>query len=126
MEAGVVEHDQVALFLKLLKTCAACDFRLERRPENMATLARLGMTIWDARDRILALKPKDYVNGPTPRDSNPSQESWVFGINLQGASVYVKVSIRLEPARCVCVSFHEAAYPMVFPYGEDKRRGSER
>jgi hypothetical protein len=126
MEAGVVEHDQVALFLKLLKTCAACKFRLERRPENMATLAQLGMTVRDARYRILALTPADYVEGPKPRKSNSSQEAWVFGLNLQGVSVYVKVIIRLEPARCVCVSFHEAERPMAFPYREDKRKGSDR
>ena len=122
----MVEHDQGALFLKLLRQCAACDFRLERRPENMATLAQLGMTVRDAHDRIISLKPSDYVEGPTPRKSNPSQGAWVFGLNLQGVSVYVKVSIRLEPARCVCVSFHEAERPMAFPYCEDKRKGSDR
>jgi hypothetical protein len=112
--------------LKLLRTCATCDFRLERRPENMATLAQLGMTVRDVRCRILALTPADYVEGPTPRKSNPSQDAWVFGLKPQGVSVYVKVSIRLEPARCVCVSFHEAEYPMAFPYRGDKRKGSDR
>jgi hypothetical protein len=122
----VVEHDQVALFLKLLKDCAACNFRLERRPENMATLARLGMTITDARERILALTPADYVEGPKPRSENSSQEAWVFGLRIREVSVYVKLSIRLEPARCVCVSFHEAEWPMVFPYRRSHRRGSSK
>jgi hypothetical protein len=62
----MVEHDQVALFLMLLRQCATCNFRLARRPENMATLAQLGMTLEDARERILALTPADYVEGPAP------------------------------------------------------------
>lgn len=112
----MVERDQVALFLKLLRECAACDFRLERRPENMATLAQLGMTMRDAHERILALTPADYVEGPKPRSADSSQEAWVFGLSLEGVAVYVKVSIRIEPARCVCVSFHEAKWPMDYPY----------
>jgi hypothetical protein len=71
----VVERDQVALFLSLLRKCAACEFRLERHPENMATLARLGMTIGDAKGRILALTPTDYSSGPTPRSGESSQEA---------------------------------------------------
>jgi hypothetical protein len=122
--APAVARDQVALFLTLLKQCAACSFRLERRPENMATLARLGMTLKDARDRILALTPADYVEGPTPRSEHSSQEAWVFGLHIQDTDVYVKVSIRIEPARCVCVSFHEAQWPMDLPYRADPRRGS--
>ncbi|MDP2181850.1 MAG: hypothetical protein Q8K99_04685 [Actinomycetota bacterium] len=118
----MVERDQVALFLELLRQCASCSFRFERRPENMATLARLGITIPDARARVLALTPADYVEGPTARPENPSQEAWVFGLNVRGAQVYVKVSIRLEPARCLCISFHDAKWPLAFPYRSEQRR----
>lgn len=126
MEVRAVEHDQVALFLKLLRQCAACEFRLERRPENMATLARLGMTMRDARDRVIALTPADYVEGPKPRSADSPQEAWVFGLNIQGVIVYVKVSLRLEPARCLCVSFHEATSPMSLPYRDDQKRRNDR
>jgi hypothetical protein len=40
----------------------------------------------------------------------------VFGIDVKGTLVYVKVSVRPEPARCVCVSFHEAERPLIRPY----------
>lgn len=122
----MVERDQVALFLTLLRQCAACDFRFERRPENMATLALLGMRVGDAHERVLALTPMDYVEGPSPRSEDSSQEAWVFGLRIQGIDVYVKVSIRLEPARCVCVSFHEAKWPMELPYRKEPRRGGSR
>ena len=119
----MVEHDQAALFLQLLRTCVVNDFRFERRPENMATLVRFGMRIPDARSHILTLATSDYVCGPTPRPGNSSQEAWVFGVTIQRTLVYVKLCVRVEPARCVCVSFHEAERPMVFPYS---RRSEEK
>jgi hypothetical protein len=77
------------------------------------------MTMQDAHERILALTPADYVEGPKARSSVSPQEAWVFGLCLEGVAVYIKVSIRIEPARCVCVSFHEAKWPMGFPYRGD-------
>lgn len=112
----MVERAQVVLFLDQMKACATCKFRLERRPENLATLAMLGMTLEDAKSRVLALTPANYVEGPTARSERSSQEAWVFGITIGQTLVYVKVSVRIEPARCLCVSFHEAEYPMRFPY----------
>jgi hypothetical protein len=87
----------------------------------METLAQLGMTIKDAKSRILRLTLNDYVSGPTPRSENSSQEAWVFQLEIDGVVIYVKVSIRLEPARCLCVSFHEAERPMMRPYAQEAK-----
>jgi len=122
----VVERDQVAVFLSLLRQCAACEFRFERRTENMATLARLGMTIRDAKSHVLALTPADYSSGPTPRSAGSSQEAWVFGITVEGTLIYVKVSVRLEPARCLCVSFHDAERPLHLPYRSATSKEGDR
>ena len=122
----MVERDQVMLFLALMRDCAACSFRFERRDNNMATLAHLGITMHDAKGRILALTPSDYVEGPTQREGHPSQESWVFGLRIHDTDVYIKLEVRLEPARCLCVSFHAAERPMTFPYRAETKRGGER
>jgi hypothetical protein len=118
----MVERDQVALFLTLLRQCAACDFRFENRDKNIATLARLEMTPQEVRQRILALTPADYVEGPTPRPGRFPQESWVFGLRIKDTDVYVKLSLDLDPDRCLCVSFHESERPMRFPYGNASGR----
>jgi len=117
----MAERAQVALFLELMRECASCSFRLERRSKNMATLARLGLTLEDAKSRVLALTTSDYVEGPVPRSGTSSQEAWVFGIVVERVPVYVKVSVRVEPARCLCISFHEAECPMRFPFAESTR-----
>lgn len=92
----------------------------------MATLARLGLTVRDAKQRILALTPADYVSGPTPRSEGSSQEAWVFGITVNGALVYVKVSVRTEPARCLCVSFHDAQHPLHLPYRDARPKEDDK
>jgi len=122
----MTERDQVMLFLTLMRECAACRFRFEQRDKNMATLARLGITQKDAKGRILALTTCDYVEGPTLRPGHPSQESWVFGLRIEDIDVYIKLELRLEPARCLCVSFHDAERPMTFPYRAGTRRGGDR
>ncbi len=122
----MTERHQVALFLELLRQCAKCAFQFERRAENMATLAQLGITVRDAKARILALTPEEYVSGPTPRPERPEQESWVFGLRIQGTTVYVKVSVRSEPVRCLCVSFHEPKRPLSFPYAEDTMKEGDQ
>jgi len=83
------------------------------------------MRIADAKERVLTLTPEDYVRGPTPRSAQSSQEAWVFELCIDDTSIYVKVSVRLEPARCICVSFHDAQWPLNRPYGQDDKRGDD-
>ncbi|MBE0476748.1 MAG: type II toxin-antitoxin system MqsR family toxin [Coriobacteriia bacterium] len=92
----------------------------------MATLARLGITIRDAKARILQLTASEYVEGPTPRSAGSSHEAWVFGLRVEGESLYVKLEVRSERSRCVCISFHEPAWPMAFPYTVRRGEGGER
>jgi len=66
------------------------------------------------------------VSGPTPRSETSSQEAWVFGITVRHALVYVKVSLRMEPARCLCVSFHDAGYPLRQPYRDATPKEDEK
>jgi hypothetical protein len=62
MNAG---NHQVVLFLHLMKSCASKRFQLVSRKKNLDTLARLGMTISDAKSRVLGLSLEDYVSGPS-------------------------------------------------------------
>jgi hypothetical protein len=57
-------HHQVVLFLHLMKCCAATRFFLVPRKENLDCLARLGISVEDAKEHVLGLIPGDYVSGP--------------------------------------------------------------
>jgi hypothetical protein len=86
----------------------------------MATLAKLGMTIPDARSRILALSFADYVEAESSRSDGSQGQAWVFGAQVRSVLVYIKVLVRLERAQCVCISFHEPTKPIVFPFSENR------
>jgi hypothetical protein len=116
-------HHQVLLFLHLMKGCAARRFHLVPRKENLDCMARLGISLADAKERILGLAPSDYVSGPSPDLDRPGQEVWVFGLKAESAELYVKLTIILEPEKCVCISFHPARQPLCYPLRGVEREG---
>lgn len=118
---GATRND-VLLFLLLVKQCAAREFILWRRRENLETLARLGITIREAKERVLALTPEDYYRGPSKRHGHPDQQVCEFGLEVGGTEVYVKVNVIVEPEQCVCMSFHLAERPLSYPLRQARDR----
>lgn len=114
----MAERHRVSLFLSLMKQMAHQRFIFVGRPENIATLAKLGITRQHAKSLILSLKPDDYVSGPDPDHNNPGLDVWVYGLRISGLDVYVKLQIVLTEGQCVCVSFHEAERSMHYPLRE--------
>ena len=74
-------RSQVLLFLFLAKKCTSRRFTFIPRSKNMATLAMLGISIQDAKQRVLGLTAGDYVDGPEPNLVRPSEEVWIFGLS---------------------------------------------
>ena len=109
-------YHQVVLFLHLMKECAGRRFILVPRKENLDALARLGISLLDAKEQVLGLLPCDYVSGPEADFDRPRQEVWVFGLTINTTDVYVKLTVILEPQRCVCISFHPARHPLEYPH----------
>ena len=114
----VTARHQVVLFLHLMKVAANEQFVFVGRRANLETLTRLGINRKHAQDLVTGLKPEDYVSGPAPDHNNPGLEMWVFGLQVAGSEVYVKIQVIVEPARCVCISFHESERPMHYPFRE--------
>lgn len=121
----VVARHQVVLFLHLMKTAANERFAFMDRRVNLDTLARLGINRQHAQALVVGLKPEDYVSGPSPDHNNPGLEMWVFGLQVSGSEVYVKIQVIVEPARCVCISFHESERPMHYPFRETEPPANE-
>ena len=44
---------------------------------------------------------------------------------VSGCEVYVKLQAFVDPACCVCVSFHESEYPMHYPLREARPNEEE-
>lgn len=114
----MTERYRVALFLSLMKSAAGSQFVLTHRKKNLDTLALLGLSLADAKERVLELAPEDYVSGPTPDDKRPGDEVWVFGVRMEEREIYVKVCVITEPLLCTCISFHVADKPLTHPLRE--------
>jgi len=64
------------------------------------------------------LQPEDYSSGPHPDDTDSAKEVWVFGYDLDGVEVYIKLRLvqisAIRMPRGLVWSFHRAEHPMKY------------
>lgn len=61
------------------------------------------------------LQVQDYVEGPVIDVLNKEGEMWVFGKDVKGHEVYIKITLGYENGQTICISFHIAEYPLKYP-----------
>jgi len=93
---------------------------LSDRDKNAETLLKLGFMPKNAIDELLSLTALDYVKGPEDNtsESGPRKgEIWKFGKVINGIEVYIKIHLvpTKKNTQCLCISFHESAYPLHYP-----------
>lgn len=62
------------------------------------------------------LAAEDYVQGPVVDELNKLGEMWVFGKDVRGREIYIKVMIHSAISQTICISFHFAEHPLVYPF----------
>jgi len=83
------------------------------RDKNLEALKALGIT-QKARDEIVRqVKSDDYVETLTADFFN---EMWVFGKDMDGTELYIKIALGQPNSRTVCISFHLAERPIRYAY----------
>ena len=40
---------------------------------------------------------------------------WVFGKDVKGREIYIKIALGRKNSSTVCISFHIAEHPMIYP-----------
>ncbi|MFP7225858.1 hypothetical protein SFC42_22485 [Priestia filamentosa] len=92
----------------------------EERYKNMNFLNSNGISIDDALYYVYDLIYQDYFNGPTQeRNTSFAQgDMWEFGISglISPDEVYVKLKELLHVDSMICLSFHKAERPIIYPY----------
>lgn len=78
------------------------------RGKNMQTLLELEITPKYREDIIMDLHAEDYVDGPIVDTLNRMGDMWVFGRDVKGQDVYIKISMGVESSSAICISFHIA------------------
>lgn len=113
----MTQRSQVVLFLHEVKKAVRSAFHMVPRKKNLDALARLGLRVEDAKNIVLGLTPANYSSGPETNRVYPNQDVWVFGEEVDGEELYIKLVIqRASSTACVCISFHECDKPLTYPY----------
>ena len=121
---ALVDKSEVNNFLSRLREVIGKinGFQFVDREKNLNSLYKHGLTLDIAKFYIETLKVKDYWKGPEPDHKNYNNYDWWFfarEINTALGNTLFYIKIRVETRgreQVICLSFHEADYPVNFPY----------
>ena len=111
-------RDAVEKFLqdfKLKMKIWSIFFRNDRY-KNAQTLLDLEIAPLKRRKIIEELKAEDYSEGPLPDTLNKQSPLWVFGKQVKGKEVYIKITMGTVNNPVICISFHVAGHSMKYPF----------
>jgi molybdopterin synthase catalytic subunit len=91
------------------------------RGKNVQTLAELEITPKYRELVIRDIKAEDYSQGPIVDTLHQLGDMWVFGKDVKGHEVYIKISLGRENSQIICISFHISEYKMKYPLKGDKQ-----
>ncbi len=113
-----VEKESVLLFLKELKVKIKIwgILYLDERGKNTQTLLDLELRPSERTEIVEKLTVKDFSEGPLPEKFYGISDMWVFGKEVKGKEVYIKITLGNKNSKAVCISFHIAEYPMNYPF----------
>lgn len=86
------------------------------RGKNTQTLEELEIIPMHRRVVIESLTVEDYVQGPVIDELNRLGEMWVFGKDVKGREIYIKIALGCEGSQTICISFHIAEHPLYYPF----------
>ena len=112
---------QVTLFLFQFKEFAQNLFSFYPREESLDTIARLGITIPQAKQEILGLTYEDYYRGPITDTGPKGGEYWEFGKIICGQEIFIKLKTISEYSAAICFSFHIPERQIEYPFKRRKK-----
>lgn len=116
----MITKEQVESFLEELHTKMKIFGILFRddREKNRNTLQELEIVPSYRKVVVENLRVEDYVQGPVVDELNRLGEMWVFGKDVKRREIYIKVMISGTTSQTICISFHFAEHPLVYPFKE--------
>ena len=117
-DLSMLEIEEVRAFLEQFNTKVQVFGILFRddRPKNKEALQILDITPLQRELIVKNLQAQDYVEGPVIDVLNKKCEMWVFGKDVKGREVYIKITLGYQNGQTICISFHIAEHPMQYPF----------
>ncbi|MBI4304382.1 MAG: hypothetical protein HY665_08630 [Chloroflexi bacterium] len=108
----------------LFKELAQNNFVFVERDKSLDSIARLGITLRQAKQEIMELTYEDYCRGPVT-DRDRGGQLWEFGKRICGEEMFIRLKVVPEYGMAKCQSFHVAERPLEYPYrGGGNEQGS--
>lgn len=89
---------------------------LDYRGKNAQALLNLEINPIRRKEIIEKLIIDDYSEGPLEEIMRGISPMWVFGREIKGTEVYIKISLGKENSQTICISFHPSERPMNYPF----------
>ena len=86
------------------------------RGKNQKTLEELEIVPSFRKVVIENLEVEDYIQGPVVDTLNHLGEMWVFGKDVKGREVYIKIMLGGVNCQTICISFHLAEHPLQYVF----------
>ena len=86
------------------------------RGKNQKALEELEIVPSYRKIIIESLIVEDYVEGPIIDELNKLGEMWVFGKDIKGREVYIKIMLGGNNCQTICISFHIAEHPLSYKF----------
>ena len=86
------------------------------RGKNQKTLEELEIVPSYRKVIIESLEVEDYIQGPVIDKLNRLGEMWVFGKDVKGREVYIKIMLGGVNCQTICISFHIAEHPLQYAF----------
>ena len=93
----------------------------DERGKNTDALAALDIIPNQRKEIIKTITVTDYSEGPITNLLNQLGDLYVFGKQLNGQEVYIKICYGLPNKQTICISFHVAEHPMKYPYKKERK-----
>ena len=112
----MITKEDVAYFLENFKMkLSTYQIIFSGRKKNRDTILDLEIVPNYRVTIIKSLSEIDYSEGPIV-DYDGGPNLWVFGTQVKGREVYVKITMGQFNESTICISFHLAEYPMKYPF----------
>jgi len=114
----MAEKEEANRFLKEFKQKLAIwdVVFLNNRNKNIQALADLDINPAKRIEVLNNLTVDDFSEGPFEELIFGGSEMWVFGKQINGIEVYIKISMGRPNKATLCISFHLSEYKMNYPY----------
>lgn len=115
-------RSEVELFLNQFKVKLEIwgIFFLDSREKNKETMSLLDFRNMDRLNVVKSIEVEDYSEGPIKDQLNGFGEMWVFGKDVDGHEIYIKIALGRTDTKTICISFHVAEHPMQYQFKKGK------